>query len=69
MIMSKQYWIQRFEKEEERNSKVSLKQMEVAKKEYKKSISKIDDEIRLWYSKYATDNNLTFQEAQKNIIS
>lgn len=65
MIMSKQYWIQRFEKEEERNSKVSLKQMEVAKKEYKKSISKIDDEIRLWYSKYATDNNLTFQEAQK----
>lgn len=65
MIMSKQYWIQRFEKEEERNSRISLKQMEVAKKEYKKSISKIDDEIRLWYSKYATDNNLTFQEAQK----
>lgn len=63
--MSKKYWVERFEKEEERNLKLSLKEMQVAKKEYQKSITRIDNEIRLWYSKYATDNNLTFQEAQK----
>lgn len=67
--MSKEYWVKRFEQEEERNSKVSLKQMQVAKKEYKKSISKIDDEIRIWYSKYATENNLSYQDTQKLLTS
>lgn len=69
MTMSKEYWVKRFEQEEERNSKVSLKQMQVAKKEYKKSISKIDDEIRIWYSKYATENNLSYQDTQKLLTS
>lgn len=67
MKMSKKYWIKRFEQEEERNVKVSLKEMQVAKREYQKAITNIDDRIRSWYSKYATENGLSYQDAQKQL--
>lgn len=69
MTMSKEYWVKRFEEEEIRNSKVSLKELQIAKKQYRKSIDKINDELRLWYSKYAAENNLSYQDAQKLLTS
>lgn len=69
MTMSKEYWVKRFEEEEIRNSKASLKELQTAKKQYRNSIDKINDEIRLWHSKYAVKNNLSYQDAQKLLTS
>lgn len=69
MMMSKEYWVKRFEEEEIRNSKASLKKLQTAKKQYRKSIDKINDELRLWHSKYAVENNLSYQDAQKLLTS
>nr|WP_293993873.1 minor capsid protein [uncultured Fusobacterium sp.] len=69
MTMSKEYWVKRFEEEEIRNSKASLKELQTAKKQYRNSIDKINDELRLWYSKYAVENNLSYQDAQKLLTS
>ena len=59
MTMSKKYWIERFEQEEARNAKVSLRHMQIAKKQYQSTIRKIDLEIRSWYSRYAIDNEVS----------
>jgi len=65
MKMSKKYWIERFEQEEARNAKASLRHMQIAKKQYQNTVRKIDSEIRSWYSKYASDNEMSYEEAQK----
>lgn len=65
--MSKKYWIERFEQEEARNAKMSLQHMQVAKKQYQNTMRKIDSEIRSWYSKYASDNEMSYEEAQKTL--
>lgn len=67
MTMTKKYWIQRFEEEEVRNSKVSLREMQIAKKQYQNIMNNLDKEIRSWYSKYAKENSLTYEEAQKTL--
>ncbi|AYV92563.1 Phage head morphogenesis protein [Fusobacterium necrophorum subsp. funduliforme] len=67
MKMSKKYWIERFEQEEARNAKMSLQHMQVAKKQYQNTMRKIDSEIRSWYSKYASDNEMSYEEAQKTL--
>ena len=63
--MSKKYWVERFEQEEARNAKVSLRHMQIAKKQYQSTMRKIDSEIRSWYSRYAIDNEVSYEEAQK----
>lgn len=65
--MSKKYWVERFEQEEARNAKMSLRHMQVAKKQYQNTMRKIDSEIRSWYSKYASDNEMSYEEAQKTL--
>lgn len=65
MTMSKKYWVERFEQEEARNAKVSLRHMQIAKKQYQSTMRKIDSEIRSWYSRYAIDNEVSYEEAQK----
>ncbi|KYM65508.1 hypothetical protein A2U16_03145 [Fusobacterium necrophorum subsp. funduliforme] len=67
MTMNKKYWVERFEQEEERNAKMSLQHMQVAKKQYQNTMRKIDSEIRSWYSKYASDNEMSYEEAQKTL--
>lgn len=67
--MSKEYWVKRFEEEEIRNSKASFKELQIAKKQYRNSIDKINDELRLLHSKYAVENNLSYQDAQKLLTS
>ncbi|MDY5795467.1 MAG: minor capsid protein [Fusobacterium gastrosuis] len=69
MTMSKEYWVKRFEEEEIRNSKASFKELQIAKKQYRNSIDKINDELRLLHSKYAVENNLSYQDAQKLLTS
>lgn len=66
---SRTYWENR-EKYKLENSLTDVNKLEkLLEKEYKKAIKNIENEIRLLYEKYGKDNNLSFYEVNKNLMS
>jgi SPP1 gp7 family putative phage head morphogenesis protein len=61
---SAEYWQERAEKLENEIDGNSTKVYRELKKEYEAAKADIDDQLRSFYSKYATDNVLTLQEAE-----
>lgn len=66
---SKAYWESR-EKNKLENSLKDVNKLEkLLEKEYKKAMKNIEKEIRLLYEKYGKDNNLSFYEVNKKLMS
>ncbi len=61
------YWVNRFIEEENRLNKLSLKQVDVAKKEYMRAYKNVSDSIYKWYGKYAKNNKISFLEAKQKL--
>jgi SPP1 gp7 family putative phage head morphogenesis protein len=61
---SAEYWQERAEKLENEVDGNSTKVSRELKKEYEAAKADIDDQLRSFYSKYATDNVLSLQEAE-----
>lgn len=63
------YWADRFAKEEDFINNLSLKKIDIAKKEYDRAYREVNRTISTWYSKYAKNNNLSIAEASKLLNS
>lgn len=59
------YWRKRFEEKEKSRNKESKRYCKELKKEYRKAFVSIQEDIAVFYSKYAKDNGLTLVEARK----
>lgn len=62
---SDSYWKKRFELKEKSRDKENKKYQEELKQEYRKALETIQEDITVFYAKYAKNNTMTFAEARK----
>ena len=65
IIMSNNYWIDRFTAEENRINELSKEQVKEAKKQYDIALKNTNQKIYEFYAKYAKDNNISMYEAKQ----
>lgn len=65
--MSNNYWIDRFEKEEEIINNLSKRHIKLAHKQYDRALRNINRKIYEWYGKYAKNNNISFSQAKEEL--
>lgn len=65
IIMSNNYWIDRFTAEENRINELSKEQVKAAKRQYDIALKNTNQKIYEFYAKYAKDNNISMYEAKQ----
>lgn len=65
IIMSNNYWIDRFTAEENRINELSKEQVKEAKRQYDIALKNTNQKIYEFYAKYAKDNNISMYEAKQ----
>ena len=66
---SREYWINRSLRNEERSNYEAVDILQRAKKHYEKAAKAIDDQIAAFYGRYASEQGLSYAEAVKKLNS
>lgn len=68
-MRSQEYWTKRFAYLEEQAHRDGVETFNAISMAYRKAISDIEKEIAAWYTRYATENKITFNEAKRLLNS
>jgi len=59
------YWKDRFVEEESRVNQMAAKEIKKQQAEYDKSITRINQDIEIWYNRIAKNNDVTLANAKE----
>lgn len=63
--MDKKYWKDRFIEEESRVNQMAVKEIKKQQAEYDKAITRINQDIEIWYNRIAKNNDVTLANAKE----
>ena len=65
--MNKNYWQKRFIEEENRVNQMAGKEIKNQQIEYDKAITRINQDIEIWYNRISKNNDVTLANAKEMI--
>ena len=64
-FMAKDYWKKRFDQIEQAANDKSVRYYRAMERKYEKAMRNVEKKIAVWYQRFATNNNITVDQARK----